>query len=139
MQRQSERLLVRVGEEAVETTLAKQDAGVARCQTASGRVCASSRPRSIDARALLFLSPCAPPPFSLSRLISLNRSCLRADHREVATRAPITAVSGTLMVEAEAFKGDAKLKRWFDLALAHNLTMIEKEPNEKPKKKRSKQ
>ena len=41
------------------------------------------------------------------------------------------------MVEAEAFKGDEKLKRWFDLALAHNLTMMEKEPSEKPRKKRT--
>ena len=49
-----------------------------------------------------------------------------------------SAVAGTLMIEADAYKGDAKLKRWYDMAIAYNLTMVEKEPNEKPRKMSSK-
>ena len=42
------------------------------------------------------------------------------------------------MIDADAYKGDARLKRWYDMALAYNLTMVEKEPGEKPRKRSAK-
>lgn len=78
----TDRLLVRVGEEQIESLLAKHTAGVERCGAASGRI-----------------------------------------------------FPGTLVVSAEQFRGNAKLKIWFDLAMEHNQTMAAKESSDKPRKK----
>ena len=43
---------------------------------------------------------------------------------------------GTLMVEVEQYRGNKALSKWFDYAMAHNKTMVAKEPSDKPKKKR---
>jgi methylated-DNA-protein-cysteine methyltransferase-like protein len=86
----SQRLLVRVGEENVETILAdsqakheKDAAGVARCGTPGGR-----------------------------------------------------SFPGTLMVELPQYKGQL-LRRWFDLAIAHNASMEAKESFDKPRRKKN--
>ena len=43
--------------------------------------------------------------------------------------------SGTLMIDQEEFTGNVKLGKWFALALAYNMSMEEKEPGEKARKK----
>ena len=43
---------------------------------------------------------------------------------------------GTLMVEPEQYRGDARLGVWFELAAAHNRTLEAKAPSEKPRAKK---
>jgi len=43
--------------------------------------------------------------------------------------------SGTLMVDLEQFRGAALLRRWFELAMAHNRTLKAKAPSDKPRKR----
>lgn len=43
---------------------------------------------------------------------------------------------GTLMVEPEQYRGDARLGVWFGLAAAHNRTLEAKAPSERPRAKK---
>jgi hypothetical protein len=43
--------------------------------------------------------------------------------------------SGTLMIDAEQYGSNHKMRRWFDLAMAYNCTMEAKDSSEKPRKK----
>ena len=98
---------------------------MARCQSASsGRVCASAH---------------LEPSIYFDLWGWFSTVFTPAGELITALRSPLSsAVSGTLMVDADAYKGDARLKRWYDMALAYNLTMVEKEPGEKPRKRSSK-
>ena len=82
----SERLLVRVGEDAVESALAVHPAGVTRCTTE-----------------------------------------LPGRHR---------TFPGTLMIDLEQFRG-AKLREWYELAMAYNGTLKAKESSARPRKKQA--
>jgi hypothetical protein len=78
----TERLLVRVGDDAVEATLATQSQGVERCATEGGRT-----------------------------------------------------FRGTLMVGLEQFRGEQRLRPWFEMAMAHNASLEAKQPEDKPRKR----
>lgn len=43
---------------------------------------------------------------------------------------------GTIMVEPEQYRGDARLGAWFELAAAHNRTLEAKAPSDKPRTKK---
>ena len=42
---------------------------------------------------------------------------------------------GTLMVEPDQYRGEARMRTWFEHAMRHNATMQSKHPSDKPQKK----